>query len=171
MEKKQDFMKNAKIKKVIGGEFKRLSLVIENGKFPHFDKNQKVMENDIISINPNMIFEIEQKGDEDTLQFVEAVGILAVSRQVKQYIMNAFLKNAVVDIAQIHATAGEIDEESGRKYSEEEYSYRLISITFAPLNGLVKTMILNDINNQTVLEIKKTVSAPNVFNMNQNVVL
>lgn len=171
MEKKKDFMIDAKVKKVIGGDYKKLTLVIENGKFEHYNKMNKLIEDDLISVNPNVIFEIECNGDEETAQFVEAVGTLSVSRQVKQYIMCAFLKGALVTIDKVIAEKDDVDEATGRKYEDNEFSYRITKVTLPTLNPLVKQMILSDVQNQTILEPKKTVSAPNVFTMNQSVVL
>lgn len=170
MEKKT-ICEGVEITKIIAGDFKKISAVIKNKKFQHIDKNGRLGENDLISFNPNMLFEIAKSGDEETLQLVEAVSILAVGREVKKYIMSAFLTRALCDIICVHAEAGETDEESGRTYSEEEFSYRIDNVVLPILNPLLKRMILSDVQNQTILEPKKTVSAPNVFTMNQSVVL
>lgn len=166
-----DFMKSAEITKIIAGDYKKLSFVIKNGKFDHYDKNDKLITNDIISVNPNMLFECDVEGDEETMQFIEVVKILAVSRQVKRYIMAAFFTNAVVDIVKVEAKEGEIDNETGRVYSSNEFSYRFSKIVVKALNPIMKTMIMKDIQNQSVLEPKPTTATPNIFNMNQNVVL
>ena len=170
MEKKT-ICSGVEISKVIAGDFKKVSLIIRNQKFEHIDKNGKLNQNDLISINPNMLFEVNRSGDEETELYVNAVSILCVGREVKKYIMSAFLTKALCDVVCVHAMQGETDEDSGRTYTEEEYSYRIDNIILPSLNPLLKRMIENDISNQSILEPKKTTTAPNVLSMNQSVVL
>ena len=166
--KVEHFLQGKQITKVIASDFKKLSLVIKGEKIPHFDKNDKYVENDLVTINPNQLFECDIDGDSEAIQLLQVIKMLAVSREVKKYIMSAFFCDAVIDICQVYGKVGEIDEESGRVYTSDEYSYRLEKVVLKPLNPIMKQLIMSDIQNQSILEPKQKPSINALFGANSN---
>lgn len=170
--KAKEIMKAAKVTKFIGGDYKRVSLQVENGKFQHIDKNEKLKEDNLITINPNQVFNVNVDiKDDETSQIYEMIKIMYVGRQLKQYIVSAFLTNSVLDISCLHANAGDIDPESGREYTSEEYSYRIDNVIISALNPLAKRLIIRDIENGTIFEEKPKPSISSIFGNQTNIVL
>lgn len=170
--KAKEAMKAAKVTKFIGGDYKRVSLQIEGGKFQHIDKNEKLKEDNLITINPNQVFNVDVTiNDDETAQIFEMIKIMYVGRQLKQYIVSAFLTNSVLDIYVIHANAGDKDPESGREYTSEEYSYRIDNVIINTLNPLAKRLIIRDIENGTIFEEKPKPTINSIFGNQTNIVL
>lgn len=174
MEKLEKVCNAQKVTKVIAGDYKKLSLVFgeTTEKFSHLDKNEKLVENNIISINPNQIFIADVNcSDSQTLEIVEVLNMLSVGRQLKPFIMNALFLNSICTFDCLHVMQGETDPETGRTYSGEEYSYRLQTIEVQPLTGLKLKLILQAIENNSVVEEKPKPTISSLFGNNNTVIL
>lgn len=162
MEKKE-FCKDVKVEKVLISDYENKVVLFlnlpENIKAKHINKD-KLEEDNKVKIKGNQVLFCDNvSGDETAIKILEALQTFCVGFRMKDYIYNSLYRNSIINLDVIHAQKDEIDEESGTKYENEAYSYRLTKIILPQIPEFALNVLIKDINEGTI-KAPKTTSAP-----------